>query len=77
MTSFPFTSFPSILTKWPFISACIPPVTGSSLSSLCHFEMALMSIISSILLLFNASSETQLSAGEVNYGKMEAFTLSL
>ena len=39
--------------------------------------MALMSIISSILLLFNASSETQLSAGEVNYGKMEAFTLSL
>ena len=48
-----------------------------SLSSLCHFEMALMSIISSILLLFNASSKTQLSAGEVNYGKMEAFTLSL
>lgn len=39
---------------------------------LFHFGMALMSVISCILLLFNASSETQLSACEVNYGKMEA-----
>ena len=33
-----------------------------------------MSVISSILL-FNASSETQLSACEVSYSKMEALTL--
>ena len=71
--------FPSYHSHQVAICFCLhtPSDREFSFSSLCHFEMALMSIISSILLWFNASSKTQLSAGEVNCGKMEAFTLLL